>query len=34
MSRPTDDVGSRSDTSRAVGFSDPVLAIIITLLVL
>lgn len=34
MSRPTDDIGARSDTSRAVAFSDAVFAIIITLLVL
>ncbi|MEV2237910.1 TMEM175 family protein, partial [Micromonospora sp. NPDC049891] len=33
MSRPTDDLGTRSDTSRAIAFSDAVLAIIITLLV-
>ncbi|WKU05467.1 TMEM175 family protein [Micromonospora sp. HUAS LYJ1] len=34
MSRPTDDIGTRSDTSRAISFSDAVFAIIITLLVL
>ncbi|MFI5490368.1 TMEM175 family protein [Micromonospora echinaurantiaca] len=34
MSRPTDDLGTRSDTSRAIAFSDAVFAIIITLLVL
>ncbi|MGW4464978.1 TMEM175 family protein [Micromonospora sp. NPDC004704] len=34
MSRPVDDAGVRSDTTRAEGFSDGVLAIIITLLVL
>lgn len=33
VSRPTDDLGTRSDTSRAIAFSDAVLAIIITLLV-
>ncbi|WFE45845.1 TMEM175 family protein [Verrucosispora sp. WMMD1129] len=33
MNRPTDDLGTRSDTSRAIAFSDAVLAIIITLLV-
>ncbi|MEV2242258.1 TMEM175 family protein, partial [Micromonospora sp. NPDC049891] len=33
MSRPTDDLGTRSDTSRVTAFSDAVLAIIITLLV-
>ncbi|GAA2324945.1 hypothetical protein GCM10010149_92950 [Nonomuraea roseoviolacea subsp. roseoviolacea] len=34
MSRPSDDIGTRSDTSRAVAFSDAVFAIVITLLVL
>jgi uncharacterized membrane protein len=34
VSRPTDDIGTRSDTSRAVAFSDAVFAIVITLLVL
>lgn len=34
MSWPTDDIGTRSDTSRAIAFSDAVFAIIITLLVL
>ncbi|WFE37434.1 TMEM175 family protein [Micromonospora sp. WMMD998] len=33
MNRSTDDLGTRSDTSRAIAFSDAVLAIIITLLV-
>ncbi|MEV4629354.1 TMEM175 family protein [Micromonospora sp. NPDC049523] len=34
MSRPVDDAGVRSGTTRAEGFSDGVLAIVITLLVL
>ncbi|GIG88424.1 TMEM175 family protein [Plantactinospora endophytica] len=34
MSGPTDEIGARTDTGRAEGFSDGVLAIVITLLVL
>ncbi|MDG4829955.1 TMEM175 family protein [Solwaraspora sp. WMMD1047] len=34
MSGPIDDMGTRSDTSRVIAFSDAVLAIIITLLVI